>query len=147
MIHSRAYRASVPTEPFGHLLCSVDPISLTGLVTALGVGGEASAAAGGVAAADVAATTAAAAPAAAAAAGGGTLGGIGTALGAASAGAGLASLLGQSKPTPLPPPSTPSPQQQPTGQPNTPRSQQPTFLGALATPQGAQSGTKSLLGA
>lgn len=102
MIHSRAYRASVPTEPFGHLLCSVDPVSLTGLALA-GAG--------------------------------------------ASAGAGLSALLSSGTPTPAPPPATPSPEQQPTGQPNTPKPQQPTFLGALATPQGAQSGTKSLLGA
>lgn len=102
MIHSRAYRASVPAEPFGHLLCSVDPVTLTGLALA----GS-----------------------------------------AASAGVGLASALSSSSQTPAAPPATPAPEQQPTGQPNTPKPQQPTFLGALATPQGAQSGTKSLLGA
>ena len=38
------------------------------------------------------------------------------------------------------------PVQQPTGQKPTPKSQAPSFLGAAATPQPTQSGSKTLLG-
>lgn len=89
--------------PRNRFVCSVDPITLTGLALAAG--------------------------------------------GAAAGGAALLS-KGGSTPTPAAPvaPAQAAPQQAPTGSPSaTPAGNQPTFIGAAATPP-VQSGQKSLLG-
>lgn len=71
-----------------------------------------------------------------------------TGLALAAVGGGVASAIGggsaPAAPTPAPLPSTPAPAQQPQTK-TQPVSQQPTFLGAAATPP-TQSGQKTLLG-
>jgi hypothetical protein len=70
----------------------------------------------------------------------------GLALGGLAAGGAAASLAGGgSAPQPTPPPSQPAPQQSPQGTAKSLKPQQPTFIGAAATPP-TQSGQKTLLG-
>jgi hypothetical protein len=64
---------------------------------------------------------------------------------AGAAGAAGSSLIGGSTPTPTPPPAAAPPPQAPQGSAKQTKPQQPTFLGAAATPP-TQSGQKTLLG-